>query len=95
MIISLLTSGHTDIIQLLIRNGASVQPADEEGVCPVHLAAQNGHDDTVKGLFLILKCISLAHIVKALNLEHLTLEQLKKVFLLELVKNGASIHQSG
>ena len=39
--------GLSDIIELLLKHGARVNAATSEGYTSLHIAAENGHEDTV------------------------------------------------
>jgi len=43
-----LKMGHTKVVPLLIKKGADVNSADNQGITPIHLAAGNGSTSIVK-----------------------------------------------
>jgi ankyrin repeat protein len=40
-------NGHSDIVNILIRNGADINLARNTGATPLYIASQNGHSDVV------------------------------------------------
>ena len=41
------TTGSTELVSLLVENGALVTATDHHGATPLHLACQKGHQKTV------------------------------------------------
>jgi ankyrin len=47
------SAGQTDVVKLLVKQGASVNMQSQNGFTPLYMAAQENHDDVVK--FLLSK----------------------------------------
>ena len=41
-------NGHTEIVKLLLEQGAQIEEVSEDNRTPFHLAAMKGHTETVK-----------------------------------------------
>ncbi|CAI8042325.1 Ankyrin repeat domain-containing protein 29, partial [Geodia barretti] len=40
-------NGHSEVVAILLRNGAGVDRARKDGVTPLFIASQNGHSEVV------------------------------------------------
>ena len=44
------SNGYTETLSKLVKNGANINIANDEGMTPLHIAIKNGHTETVKVL---------------------------------------------